>query len=77
MLEDQWPAFHTFGVNHDRLVGFLTGAGLPDLLVNVPTMGVVLIASIYQEVGNAIFRGVQVMQVGTTFGPSPFEHTDP
>ena len=76
-LDNYGPAFHTFGANHDRLVGYLTGAGVPDLIANVPTMSMVYMLSIYQEVGGLLFRGTQLMQTGMTGGPSPFDHTAP
>ena len=37
-IERHVPAGYTFGQIHDALVGGLTGIGLPDWLVNIPTM---------------------------------------
>jgi len=37
-IEQYVPAGYTFGELHDSFVGMATGAGLPDWLVNIPSM---------------------------------------
>jgi RHS repeat-associated protein len=38
LIEDYVPAGRTFGEMHDRFVDIATRAGIPDLLVNIPSM---------------------------------------
>ncbi len=38
VIQEYVPGGYTFGQIHDQLVGDLTGAGVPDLFANVPSM---------------------------------------
>jgi len=73
--ENYLPGFHTLGVNHDRLVGYLVDRlGIPDLIANVSTMAPTYIYSVGQELLNIPSRSINFI-----FGadlPVPFEHRD-
>ena len=51
-IENKIPAGYSFGANHDGLVGAATGIGLPDWLVNIPSMPFVYIYSVGAELIN-------------------------
>ena len=56
-IDDYVPGGHTFGTNHDALVDYLTtDLGLPDAIVNIPTMVPVYFYSTGQEIINVPFR---------------------
>ena len=48
-LEEHVPAMETMGFIHDGLVGGLTSIGLPDALVNIPTMPACYITAVAVE----------------------------
>lgn len=73
-IEDNFRAGHTFGANHDRLVGFLVNeVGLSDVLVNIPTMVPVYAVSLVQETINAPFRVFDDLFYTNV---TPFQHSD-
>ena len=52
-IDDFLPAGHVFGANHDRFVDYATSdLGLPDALVNFPSMLILYPAAIIQEALN-------------------------
>jgi RHS repeat-associated protein len=53
-IENYVPAGHTFGVMHDQFVGDLQSLGIPDILINVPTMGFVYNAAVWTEMYNSL-----------------------
>lgn len=66
------PAGHTFGANHDAYVGMMTSLGVPDLLVNIPSMFSMYVLSFVQETINSV-------TASTLFGYDygvPFIHED-
>ena len=69
------PAGHVFGARHDKFVEYATDKlGLPDVLVNIPSMIPMYPMSIVQETINTpvgIFNKILGSQVGV-----PFPHTD-
>tara|TARA_R100000005_G_scaffold39354_1_gene18439 strand:- start:797 stop:1309 length:513 start_codon:yes stop_codon:yes gene_type:complete len=66
-LDDYFPGAHTFGHNHDSFVDWATRLGLPDSLVNLPSMLPILWMSQWQEIVNTAFESTQP-------GSAPFEH---
>jgi len=52
-LEDNVPAMHTLGENHDQLVDYLTDRGVPDWLANIPTMPPAYVYSVGEELLNS------------------------
>ncbi len=77
-IDDSIPAGHTFGTNHDTFVTFLTGNGLPESVVNIPSMPPVYIFSLGQEVVNvATYLGNNVNVIGPPVFPIPFQHSHP
>ena len=55
-IDDYVPAGHTFAQMHDNLVDRATAAGLPDWLVNIPTMVRVYEYAVLKEVRRSITR---------------------
>ena len=53
-LEDYVPAMHTMGTFHDALVDMGLELGLPDLLINIPTMPGVYIIALEAELLNSL-----------------------
>lgn len=53
-IDDYIPAGHTFASMHDNFVGHVTSIGLPDWLVNIPTMPAVYVYSVLNETLNSI-----------------------
>jgi RHS repeat-associated protein len=53
-LEDYVPAMHTMGRFHDALVDMGLELGLPDLLINIPTMPGVYIIAVEAELLNSL-----------------------
>jgi len=53
-IDDYVPAGHTFAQMHDALVDKGTGAGLPDWLVNIPTIALVYGSAVYKEAQRSI-----------------------
>jgi len=73
IIDDYFPAGHTFGTNHDAFVDLMVeDYGLSDTAVNIPSMIPVYIYSLGQEIINTPFRAVD-----SVFGTSsvPFEHS--
>jgi len=63
-LDDYGPAWHTTGYYHDALVGAATEMGIPDWLINIPTIPFVYSFSVGVEIGNSLqglfgFEGLQ------------------
>lgn len=54
IIDDYVPAGYTFAQMHDNLVGAGTAAGLPDWLVNIPTMSSVYGAAVAKEAHRSI-----------------------
>ncbi len=75
LIDDRFPAGHTFAVNHDKAVGWLVRSGVPDVLANIPTMLPIYAASLLQEIGNSTVGAFNSV-FGTRFS-APFPHTDP
>ncbi len=55
-LDDYGPAWHTTGYYHDLLVETATLYGIPDTLINIPTIPIVYVFSVGVEIGNSIQR---------------------
>lgn len=55
-LEDYVPAMHTLGRFHDTLVDMGLELGLPDLLINIPTMPGVYIIAVEAELRRSLFN---------------------
>jgi hypothetical protein len=53
-IDENIPAGHTAGVFHDDMVGFLTAQGIPDWVVNIPTMPVAYVFSVGYETGVSV-----------------------
>jgi RHS repeat-associated protein len=54
-LEDNVPAAHSAATGHDEFVGFLTDdVGLPDALVNIPTMPGVYLGEVANQIGRSL-----------------------
>lgn len=54
-LSDFGPAMHTMSQNHDAFVDYMVGCrGLPDFLVNIPTIPMFYVAAVFQEIINSI-----------------------
>ncbi|MES9906777.1 MAG: hypothetical protein ABW168_29370 [Sedimenticola sp.] len=67
-IDDYWPGGHTFGTDHDAFVNHaVNGLGMPDLLVNIPSMPFVYVYSVGKELINTPFNLFGVNQV-------PFKH---
>ena len=72
-IDDYLPAGHTFGTNHDAFVGLMVDQyGLPDLLINIPSMGPIYIFSVGQELVNTPFRAIDHLFDTNSV---PFEHS--
>jgi RHS repeat-associated protein len=54
VMSDYVPAGHTFAVMHDAFVGELWDAGVPDLIANIPTMPLVYVMAVLQELDNSL-----------------------
>lgn len=73
-IDDFVPFGHTFASNHDVIVDFgINKLGLPDILVNIPTMLPVYAVSLVQEVFNFPITIVNAI-FGTEYN-APFEHS--
>lgn len=72
-LEGKIPAMHTMGTLHDSIVDSATKKGLPDLLVNIPTMPFAYGQSVVMESTNSSVNVINRV-LGTSM-PKPFEHT--
>jgi RHS repeat-associated protein len=57
-IDNYVPAGHTFGTLHDSLVDMGTEAGLPDWLINVPTMPGMYALAFYIEANNSLLKGI-------------------
>jgi RHS repeat-associated protein len=55
-IDDYVPAGHTFGMLHDALVDIGHDTGLPDWLINIPTMPGMYFLAVGTELDNSIFR---------------------
>jgi hypothetical protein len=54
-IDDNFPAGHTFGTNHDAFVEYMTTQlHVPDTLVNIPSMSGIYSISFFQELNNSI-----------------------
>ena len=53
-LEDYVPAMHTLGEFHDPLVDMGLELGLPDWLINIPTVPGVYIIAVEAELHNSL-----------------------
>lgn len=53
-IDDYIPAGHTFGTIHDEVVDTLHHGGLPDLMINIPTMPIMYMLAIIAELDNSI-----------------------
>ena len=53
-LDDYGPAWHTTGYYHDAFVGAATRIGIPDVIINIPTIPIVYLFSVGIEIGNSI-----------------------
>jgi hypothetical protein len=61
-IDDLWPAGHTFGTRHDQLTGFLKDDWhLPDPIVNVPTMPIVYVEAVAEEIVKTPVRIVRAI----------------
>jgi len=49
VLEDNFPFFHTFGKLHDNFVDMGAIAGLPDWLINIPTMPLMYGLAVFKD----------------------------
>lgn len=58
-IDDYVPAGHTFAQNHDDLVGAATARGLPDWLVNIPTMWMTYMYSVVEEITNSAAKSAE------------------
>ena len=67
-VEDYVPAGRTFGELHDSFVGIATAAGLPDWLVNIPSMPTAYNAALTVE----MLRSLGILE-----HPTPPEQTSP
>ena len=55
-LDDYGPAWHTTGYYHDALVDAATGMGIPDVIINIPTIPIVYVFSVGVETGNSLLK---------------------
>lgn len=55
-IDDYVPAGHTFGMLHDSLVDIGHDAGLPDWLINIPTMPGMYFLAVGAELDNSVFK---------------------
>jgi hypothetical protein len=55
-LEDYVPAMHDLGEFHDAFVGMGLELGLPDWLINIPTMPGVYIIAVEAELYNSLSK---------------------
>jgi RHS repeat-associated protein len=55
-IDDYVPAGHTFGSLHDALVDMGLEAGLPDWLINIPTMPGVYVLAVGTEIDNSLYE---------------------
>jgi RHS repeat-associated protein len=55
-IDDYVPAGHTFGTLHDDLVDMGRGAGLPDGLINIPTMLGMYVLAVGTELDNSLYK---------------------
>ena len=72
-IDDYVPAGHTFGTNHDAFVELMVDQiGIPDVMVNIPSMPPIYIFSVVQEMINTPYRVVDKY-----FGTKtvPYEHS--
>lgn len=53
-IDDYIPAGHTFGTIHDEVVDTLHHGGLPDLMINIPTMPIMYFLAIVAELDNSV-----------------------
>ena len=51
-IEDYVPAMHTLGIFHDQLVDMGVSVGLPDWLINIPTMPGMYVIAVETELYN-------------------------
>jgi len=54
-IDDYVPAGHTFGTLHDALVDMGLEAGLPDWLINIPTMPGMYVLAVGAELDNSLY----------------------
>ena len=74
-IDDYFPGGHTFATNHDAVVDYGTKIlGLPDAVVNIPSMLPTYIYSFGQELINTPFTAVDVIFNTNT---TPFKHSHP
>jgi RHS repeat-associated protein len=55
-IDDYVPAGHTFGTLHDDLVDMGREAGLPDALINIPTMLGMYVLAVGTELDNSLYK---------------------
>jgi RHS repeat-associated protein len=55
-IDDYIPAGHTFGTLHDRLVDIGQEVGLPDWLINIPTMPGMYVLAVGTELDNSFYK---------------------
>jgi uncharacterized protein RhaS with RHS repeats len=55
-IDDYVPAGHTFGTLHDDLVDIGREAGLPDALINIPTMLGMYVLAVGTELDNSLLK---------------------
>ena len=56
IIDDYVPAGHTFGTLHDTLVDMGLSAGLPDWLINIPTMLGMYVLAVGTELDNSLYE---------------------
>jgi hypothetical protein len=64
-IDDYIPAGHTFGTIHDEVVDTLHHGGLPDLMINIPTMPIMYLLAIVAELDNSVnkLKGKKIRSV--------------
>jgi RHS repeat-associated protein len=55
-IDDYGPAGHTFGTLHDALVDMGLSIGLPDWLINIPTMPGMYVIAVGTELDNSLYK---------------------
>ena len=76
LLEDYFPAAHTFATLHDAYVGrAVDDVGIPDWSVNVPSMVSIYVQAVSYEAINSLYSALNFV-FDMSF-PRPFVHSHP
>lgn len=61
VIDDYAPGGHTFGNRHDAFVGKMQDIGVPDFLINIPSMPFVFVEAEVEEIIKSPFRIVDAL----------------